>query len=81
MKVEVQFFSQLKDVMQTAALEMEMPPGATVADLLGQLFARSPKLRDWEKNLLVGAGVEFVGREHRLRPNEQIAIMPPVQGG
>ena len=31
--------------------------------------------------ILVGAGVEFVERAHVLQPNEQIAIMPPGQGG
>ena len=81
MKVQVQFFSQLKDIMQTAELELEMEAASTVADLLGQLYTKTPRLRDWDKNLLIGAGVEFVERDYVLRPNDQIAIMPPVQGG
>ena len=81
MKVQVQFFSQLKDIMQTAELELEMDADSTVADLLGQLYTKTPRLRDWDKSLLIGAGVEFVERAYVLRPNDQIAIMPPVQGG
>ena len=81
MKVRVQFFSHLKDVMNASALELEMESGATVDDLLAQLYQRTPALRDWDGSILIGAGVEFVERNHLLRPNEEIAIMPPVQGG
>jgi molybdopterin converting factor small subunit len=49
--------------------------------LLEFIYARAPALRAWDKNILIGAGVEFVERDYALRPNEDIAIMPPVQGG
>ncbi|MGZ4984802.1 MAG: MoaD/ThiS family protein [Chthoniobacterales bacterium] len=81
MKVQVQFFSRLKEVAGTSVLETEMPEGATVDDLLGKLYAQLPILRKWDNTILIGAGLEFVRRDYVLRPNEQIAIMPPVQGG
>ena len=81
MKVRVQFFSRLKDIAGASELEMEMETGATVDVLLAQLYARMPRLRDWDGSILIGVGVEFVERDHVLRPNDQIAIMPPVQGG
>ncbi|MDQ6912311.1 MAG: MoaD/ThiS family protein [Verrucomicrobiota bacterium] len=81
MKVSVQFFSRLKDIAGNSELEVEVQDGTTIDDLLGQLYARLPALRDWDSTILIGAGVEFVGRDHVLQPNEQIAIMPPVQGG
>lgn len=81
MKVRVQFFSHLKDVMGTDELELEMNEDARVSDLLENLYARAPRLRDWEQSILIGAGVEFVERDYALRPDESIAVMPPVQGG
>lgn len=81
MKVSVQFFSRLKDIAGSSEIEVEVKDGSTIDDLLGQLYARSPRLRDWDNNILIGAGVEFVERSHVLQPDEQIAIMPPVQGG
>ena len=81
MKLRVQFFSHLKDVAGVSQLEIELAPGGTIADLLAQLYARTPKLRAWDESILVGAGVEFVGRDYLPQPNEEIAIMPPVQGG
>jgi molybdopterin converting factor small subunit len=81
MNVHAQFFAQLRDVMGTSALDVELTDGATVAELLEKLYAQAPSLAEWDKTILVGAGVEFVERDHILVPNEEIAIMPPVQGG
>ena len=39
------------------------------------------KLRDFEKSILFGIGVEFVDRSYLLNDGDVIAIMPPVQGG
>ena len=81
MKIRVQFFSRLRDVTGSEHLDLDMKAGATVSDLLAELFARFPKLHDWERSVLVGAGVEFVDRDYVLRTDEEISIMPPVQGG
>jgi molybdopterin converting factor small subunit len=62
-------------------MELESPPGATVGDLLVLLYARTPELRDWDKSILLAAGVEFVRRDYVLQPDDRISIMPPVQGG
>jgi molybdopterin converting factor small subunit len=40
-----------------------------------------PALRTHDKSILTGVGVEFVDRNCRLKPGEEISIMPPVQGG
>ncbi len=81
MRVPVQFFSQLKDVMQTSEIEVAQKDGATITDLLAELYQRTPRLRDWDGSILIGAGLEFVGRDYVIQPGDQIAIMPPVQGG
>ncbi len=79
--VHVQLFSHLRDAAGISELDLELPDSSTVADLLDKLYARTPALRSWDSSILIGAGVEFVGRDYLLRPGEQIAIMPPVQGG
>lgn len=81
MKVRVQFFSHLKDVARLSEIELELTAGATVADLLEMLYTHRPALRDWDSSILIGAGVEFVERDYVVEPNEEISIMPPVQGG
>ena len=81
MNVHVQFFSRLRDLAGESELELEVPEKTRVAELLGILYARTPVLRDWDKSILVAAGVEFVGRDYILQSNDRISIMPPVQGG
>ena len=81
MNVRVQFYAQLRELIGVEELNLELPQRATVRELLEQVYARQPILRAQDKSLLVGAGLEFVDRNYKLNPGEEIAIMPPVQGG
>ena len=81
MKIHVQFYAQLRDLVGTRELEVDLSDGATVRELLDQIYAKQPALRSHDKSILIGAGVEFVDRNYELKPGDEIAIMPPVQGG
>ena len=81
MKVRTEFYSRLKEVVGAPALEISLPEKATVNELLEQLLASHPQLRDFERSMLFGVGVEFVNRNHVLNDDDVVAIMPPVQGG
>ena len=81
MKVRVQFYAQLRDLVGSRDAEFELPEGATVRELLEKIYAQRPALRTHDKSILIGAGLEFVDRNYKLNPGEEIAIMPPVQGG
>jgi len=77
----VQFYAQLRDLIGIRELDVDLSKGATVRDLLDQIYAKQPALRRHDKSILIGAGVEFVDRSHKLKPGDEISIMPPVQGG
>jgi len=81
MKIHVQFYAQLRDLVGMRELDLDVAEGATVRDLLEEIYAQQPALRPHDKSILIGAGVEFVDRNYELKPTEEIAIMPPVQGG
>lgn len=81
MKVRVQFYAQLRELIGVHELELELPHGATVRELLEQIYAQQQALRAHNKSILVGAGLEFVDRNYKPKPGEEISIMPPVQGG
>jgi MoaE-MoaD fusion protein len=81
MKVRAQFYAQLRDVVGSREMDIDLAEGATVRDLLEQIYAQQPKLRPHDKSILVGAGLEFVDRNYKLKPGDEISIMPPVQGG
>jgi len=80
-KARVQFYAQLRDLIGIGELEFDVAEGATVQELLDQVYAKRPALCAHDKNILIAAGLEFVDRNHKLKPGEEIAIMPPVQGG
>jgi molybdopterin converting factor small subunit len=81
MKVHVQLFSRLRDLAGTSQIEVDLSEGVRISDLLEMLYKQTPALREWDKSILTASGVEFVGRDHVLRSDEEISVMPPVQGG
>ena len=81
MNVRAEFYSRLREIVDSSALVLSLPENSTVNDLFEQLQKRYPPLRDFEKSVLFGIGVEFVDRNQPLNEEDTIAIMPPVQGG
>jgi molybdopterin synthase catalytic subunit/molybdopterin converting factor small subunit len=81
MKVTVQFFSFLRQLVEQKELTLELPAAATVGDLLTEVYGRFPRLREAEKTTLVAVGVEFAKRENRLTEGVVVSLMPPLQGG
>jgi molybdopterin converting factor small subunit len=79
--ITVQFFSQLKEAVGATEITLDLPSGSSVAELLARLYQDFPELAKWDRNLLIAAGLDFVERDHVIQPNDQLAIMPPVQGG
>jgi molybdopterin converting factor small subunit len=54
LQLTTQFFSQLREIVGHGELSVELPEGATVGDLLAQLYRRFPGLEKWDPTLLVG---------------------------
>ena len=81
MNVRVLFFSMLRDLTGAPEITMQTTSKATVATLLEECFIRWPKLRDWDKSLLIAVDQSYAKRAAPLHENAEVAIMPPVQGG
>jgi molybdopterin synthase sulfur carrier subunit len=79
--MKVRFFAQLRDLIGSDTLDVDLTNGATVSDLLEQIYKRFPAFRSHDKSILVAAGLEFVDRNYKLKRGDEISIMPPVQGG
>ena len=81
MRLKVLFFSVLRSLVGGDCVELELPAGATVQDLLEVLQDRFPELREWDGKVRVAVDLEYVEREHVLSGGQEVAVMPPVQGG
>ena len=81
MKITIQFFSFLRQVVGQNQLTLDLPEAAIVADALAELYARFPRLQEAEKTTLVAVGVEFANRASQLHEGDVLSLMPPLQGG
>lgn len=81
MRLRILFFSLLRDVTGAAEIERDVPEGTTVAGLLERLYTEWPALREWDGKALVAADHAYVRRDAVLTAGQEVAVMPPVQGG
>jgi len=79
--VHVQFFSRLRDLAGAPEIDFDIPNRSTAAELLEIVYAKAPALRDWDKSILIASGLDFVDRNYVIKPDDEISVMPPVQGG
>ena len=78
-QVRVLCFGVLKDWFGATAT-VELPQGASVADLLARLratHAAAPALR----GIAVSVNAEYAAATHILRDNDEVGLLPPVSGG
>jgi len=83
MSVRVLVFSLLRDAVGREALDVNLPNESewAVSDLLDHLYEAHPELKKWDASLLVAVDQEYASRDQTLKSGQEIAIMPPVQGG
>ncbi len=88
MKVLVKFVAVLRDITGRQSIELEIPEGSTLSDLLSKLTAMYPKLDEF--NRVVGGLSESIvvlvnGREaeysYELKEGDTIVLLPPASGG
>jgi molybdopterin converting factor small subunit len=80
-KVRARFFAQLRDAAGISEVDVDLAERSTIAALLERIYETHPGLRAHDQSMLFGIGVEFVRRNHTLQDGDEVAIMPPVQGG
>jgi molybdopterin converting factor small subunit len=79
--VTVTFYSYFKELTGNASTVETLPPGSTLGDLAERLAARFPHLAGLRNSMLMAVGFEYQPRGYALRPGDEVACFPPVQGG
>jgi len=80
MTVSVLLFARYREAAGAAAIAVDVPPGATLADVWKQVRRNVQGLKDEERPLFSCDRV-YAGPERSLTGNEEIAAFPPVSGG
>jgi len=81
MNVDVLFFAAARDLAGDAALRLQIPETATLADLIEVVAARLPRLGAALPSMRFAVNEEFAALDRRLQADDQIACLPPVSGG
>jgi len=79
MQIRVLPFGVLKDRLGASPVAVELPEGATVADLLLQLGENRPT--PWLRGIAVSVNAEFAAATQLLREGDEVGLLPPVSGG
>jgi MoaE-MoaD fusion protein len=79
MQVRILPFGVLKDSLGADPFALDLPCGATVADLLARLGVQSPALESL--GIAVSVNAEYAERNHVLRDDDEVGLLPPVSGG
>src|SRR5438477_209497 len=79
MCVRVRLFASYREAAGTARLEVPLPDGARVSDLIDVLAVRLPAVRTAPG--MVAVNHTYVGADFTLHDGDEAAFIPPVSGG
>ncbi|MCS7259810.1 MAG: MoaD family protein [Anaerolineae bacterium] len=81
MHVTVKLFARLREVVGSGQLVREVEEGATLDDLLQDLYTQFPGLRELATRTFVALNHQLAGRDSPLHDGDEVALFPPVSGG
>lgn len=81
MKVTVQLFAVLRELVGQRQLELDLADGATIDDLRARLCADYPKVAPFLSAMVAAINEDYVPDSRTLRDGDRVALIPPVSGG
>ncbi|HEX8984518.1 MAG TPA: molybdenum cofactor biosynthesis protein MoaE [Bryobacteraceae bacterium] len=81
MRVTVLFFGALKEITGCSEDVIELAAGASAAAVFEHYASAFPKLREWERSILMARNQQFAARSQAIADGDEIALLPPVSGG
>ncbi|MBD3162362.1 MAG: molybdopterin synthase sulfur carrier subunit [Candidatus Eisenbacteria bacterium] len=81
MEVVFLLWAQIRIAAGRDRIRMTVPAGATVSSAVDRLYAEHPSLERFRTTVRVAVGNEYATPDRILEPDEEISLIPPVQGG
>jgi MoaE-MoaD fusion protein len=81
MRIDVRLFGGLAERAGSSHVAVELPGGATVADLRHAVAAAHPTLGPLVDRSGVAVDLEVRTDDHRISEDAEVALLPPVAGG
>ena len=81
MRVRVRLFAVAKQLAGRDAVELELPDGATVADLRSRLAEALPQASDLMARVMFAIDRQYADDAAPIPDGAEVACIPPVSGG
>ncbi len=81
MKIRTLFFASYKELLGTEELQVDLPEGATVSDLVSALRSRGGAFTVLPAAPAVAVNLTYTDPTWLLSHGDEVALIPPVAGG
>jgi molybdopterin synthase catalytic subunit len=81
MEVRVHYLGILRELAGRERELVQLPDGARLSDLFGELQKRLPKLQGFRSAIALSVNYEYSNGTTVLQDNDEVALLPPVSGG
>ena len=81
MRVRVRLFARYREAAGRERIDLELPEGGTVESAWSAVAERHPEIARYRPFTLFAVGHEYVTPTHRLCPDDELCLFPPVSGG
>jgi molybdopterin converting factor subunit 1 len=80
MQLNLLFFALYRDLAGTGERRIEVPPGATIAELV-RIVRALPGLERLPADPVIAVNQEYAAPDTVLHEDDEVAFLPPVAGG
>lgn len=80
MNVRVRLFASYREAAGVGQLQLDLPAGATVRDVIAELSRRHPSISG-ARELVIARNREYAGLDDGIGDGDELALIPPVSGG
>jgi molybdopterin converting factor subunit 1 len=81
MRVTVRLFARLRELVGAGDLTVDVPAGATVADVWAALVAAHPEAAAYARSMSCAVNLDYAKMTAPVRDGDEVAFLPPVSGG
>ena len=81
MKLQVRLFAAAREWAKASTIEIDLPGGATVADVRQAIVARVPQMAQFGRQLRLAVNSDYADDAATISPDAEVACIPPVSGG
>lgn len=81
MQIKAVFFAIYRDIAGTDELELDVPAGASVQDVVVHLRDQGGEWQTFPAQPAVAVNLEYTTLQTALADGDEVAFIPPVSGG